>query len=339
MQKINKQYKLLNMDTEIKKYLPRAEENVNLANYSTFGIGGTARYFFNAKNKNEFKGAINAALAAKIPFLIFGGASNTLISDGNFPGLVIVIKGMPEEKDFAPIETEKDCFIVEADAGWPLFFLTQSAGNNALSGMEWAIGIPGTVGGAINGNAGAYGEEMGNVVEEVEVMKIINGKSEEKKFSKADCEFGYRTSIFKKDASLIILSARIKLKRGDAEKIKEEMKDRLSARMAKHPKGFSAGSVFKNYSGSVDEEVIKKYPELEQFVAKGTVPAAFLIDNCGLKGKSIGGAVISEEHANFIVNKGSASFADVVSLINIIKEKVEKKYKIKLEEEIKYLLF
>jgi UDP-N-acetylmuramate dehydrogenase len=266
-----------------------------------------------------------------------GGASNTLISDGNFPGLIIAIKGMPTEKDFVTVEIENDYFIIEADAGWPLFFLAQSAGNNALSGMEWAVGIPGTVGGAMNGNAGAYGVAMGDAVKEVDVIKIIGDKSEEKKFSKADCEFGYRASIFKKDASLLILSAKIKLKRGDAEKIKEQMKDHLSARLAKHPKGFSAGSVFKNYSGVVNGGVIKKYPELEQFVEKGMIPAAFLIDSCGLKGKSIGRATISEEHANFIVNNGSASFMDVVSLIKLIKEEVEKKYKIKLEEEIKYL--
>ena len=265
---------------EIKKLLPGIKTNIPLKNYTTFKIGGKAKYFFEAKTKKDLIKAITSAKKLKLPFFILGGGSNLLVSDKGFNGLVIKF-------------------------GQPLALYVSK-------GLEWAAGIPGTIQGAVYGNAGAFGKSMKDVVERVEVFDVDTEKI--KIFKNKDCQFGYRDSIFKKKKNLVILSVKIKSGKSNLKKIKEY----LNYRKEHHPQLPSAGSVFKNV---------------------GETPAAILIHQAGLTGKKIGDAQISEKHSNFIVNLGKAKAKDVLKLIKLVKKKVKERFKINLEEEIQYLGF
>ena len=288
---------------EIKKLLPGIKTNIPLKNYTTFKIGGKAKYFFEAKTKEDLIKAIKGAKKLKLPFFILGGVSNLLVSDKGFNGLVIKF-------------------------GQPLSLYVSK-------GLEWAAGIPGTIQGAVYGNAGAFGKSMKDVVKEVEVFDV--DKEKIKIFKNKDCQFGYRESIFKKKKNLVILSVKIKQRKSDPKKIKEY----LDYRKQHHPNLPSAGSIFKNFqfSNSNFQLLTKKFPEFAQFKERGNIPAAFLISQCNLKGKKIGQAQISEKHANFIVNLGGAKAKDVKKLIKLIKKSVKERFKINLEEEIQYLGF
>ena len=224
-----------------------------------------------------------------------------------------------------------------AEVGVMLGELVNVSAKTGLSGLEWAVGIPGTVGGAIHGNAGAFGKSMKNVVKEVEVFDLSNEKI--KTFKNKDCQLDYRESIFKKNKNLIILSTKLKLKKEKKSKIEKKMREYLNYRKENQPLNLpSAGSVFKNFTPHRNE-VSGAGPALkialQEFNRKDLIPAAYLIEKCGLKGKKIGGAKISEKHANFIVNLGEAKAEDVKKLINLAKKKVKNKFGITLEEEIR----
>ena len=318
------------MNKNFKKLLPGVRENVSLKNHNTFKIGGKARYFFVATKKEELIKSVNLAKNFKLPLFILGNGSNLLISDKGFKGLIIKAQ---------MIKTKCQNNTIYAEAGVTLGQLVIVASENNLTGLEWAAGIPGTLGGAIYGNAGAFGKSMADITKTVTVLEIPNpnfpgrktaspegcfpNKSKIKIFKYSDCKFGYRDSIFKKKKNLVILSAKIELKRSDKkeirDKIKQKMRTYLNHRIETQPLNFpSIGSIFKNPKGFF---------------------AAELIEKCGLKGKKIGDVKISEKHANFIINLGKGKARDVVKLINIIKKKVKEKFWVNLEEEIIYLGF
>jgi UDP-N-acetylmuramate dehydrogenase len=316
---------------DFKNDFPRLEENVSLKDYTTFKIGGPAKYFLRTSDRKELKKIIEVALRDNIKFLIIGGGSNTLFSSDGFDGLVIVYK-IDNVKERPLVEKKgEDLFIV--DAAIPLSSLI--AEMKSFSGLEWGAGIPGTLGGAINGNAGALGESISDSIESVDALEIKNGEVSERTFNKKECCFGYRTSVFKDNYELLVVSAELRLAKGDEKEIQERVRENLEKRKVKQPKGFSAGSVFKNYFGKIDEAIVSIYPDLKIFSEKGVIPAGLLIELCGLKGKQIGDAKISEEHTNFIINLGSATSEDVISLINFIKKSVKEKFSIDLKEEIK----
>ncbi|MBI2041678.1 MAG: UDP-N-acetylmuramate dehydrogenase [Candidatus Nealsonbacteria bacterium] len=293
----------------------KIQKNVLLKEYTTFKIGGPAKYFCAVENKEDLIRAVSFAKKEKIPLFILGGGSNLLVSDEGFKGLVIKIENCKLK-----IVNSR----VIAGAGVSLAKLVSITSNAGLSGMEWASGIPGaTVGGAIRGNAGAFGAEMKDITKTVIVLEIQNPKSKIqnnnfkikiRNFNNKDCRFSYRSSIFKENPDLIIFSCELEMKRGD--KVKEKVKEILSYRKEKHPAEPSAGSIFKN---------------LENIRARD------LIEKAGLKGRTIGGAQISEHHANFIVNLGGAKSKDVLDLIDLAKKEVKNKFGIEIEEEIKYL--
>lgn len=300
------------MQTErLEKELPGIKKNVALSDYTTFKLGGPAKYFYTAQNQEEFLKAISLAKELKLPFFVLGGGSNTLVSDYGFNGMVI----KNQCSDFR-IEDNR----IFAEAGVALATLVSLSMEKELAGLEWGAGIPGTVGGAIRGNSGAFGEAIGDIVQEIEVF---NTKSEVKeRLSKADCQFSYRESLFKKNNNLIILSAQLELLKNnpqEAKKNKQKMIDYLDNRQQTQPLKFpSAGSVFKN---------------------PPDVSAGHLIDQCGLKGKRINNVQISEKHANFVINLGQGQAADVRQLIEMAKKAVKDKFNIQLEEEIQYLGF
>ena len=298
---------------DIKKELPGVKENVLLKNHTTFRIGGKAKYFFVAKDKEDIINAVSIAKKLKLPFFVLGGGSNTLVSDRGFEGLVIKIQN--SRLRHSGFGGQAKLKTIYAEAGTSLGQLVNVALKNSLTGMEWATGIPGTIGGAIYGNAGAFGESIGDVVKKVEVLDTKDLRF--KIYDLKKCKFGYRDSIFKHKKNLIILSAKIQLKKGKKSEIKRKIKEFLDYRQETQPLNFpSAGSVFINPPGF--------------FAGK-------LIEDCGLTGKKIGKAKISEKHANFILNLGGSKAKDVKKLIKLIKQKVKKKFGVKLEEEIQYL--
>lgn len=282
----------------------RVKLNEPLAKQTTFGIGGPAALFYEAKTKEELIKAVKLARELKISLFILGSGSNILASDKGFRGLVIRIQNTE-----CRIQNTR----IVAEAGTPLAKVVEEAARNSLSGLEIGVGVPGTLGGAIVGNAGTRDQWIGDLVESVE---ILDQEGQIRRLSQKDCQFGYRSSRFQKTKEIIVKIA-LKLRKGNPEKIKEKIAVILAKRKSQ-PKEKSAGSIFKNPQDK---------------------PAGQLIEQCGLKGKRIGQARISPQHANFIVNLGGAKASDVVQLIKLAKTEVRKRFGIELEEEICLLGF
>ena len=331
----------------------KIQKDIFLAPYTTFRIGGLANYFAEASNTEEIRELCNWAKEKGIPILILGGGSNVLVSDKGFEGLVIKIRNSKFEISArGGSQPKADGPRVHASGGknsglriknsrifseaWvPLAKIVAEAVGAGLSGLEWAMGIPGTVGGAINGNAGAFGKSTSGSVEKVEVFDIAESKV--RTLKNEECRFGYRNSLFKRNPNLIILSATFNFKKGNPDEMQKTIKDFVRQRLESIPSGYSAGSFFKNVGWEEvgdKEEIISKFPELKQFSEKPKISAGFLIDYLGLKGKKIGDAAVSEKHANFILNLGNASAEQVVMLRNLIKERVHSHYGFNLEDEV-----
>ncbi len=312
------------MAIEIKK-------EIKLAPLTTFKIGGVAEFFCQVKTEKELEEAISWAQQENKPYFILAGGSNVLVNDNGVAALVI----QPINRKLV-IKGER----MEIGAGCLLAKAVNVAACRGLSGLEWAIGIPGTVGGAVVGNAGAFGSSM---ADKVETVLVYN--SEEKKFkifSRADCGFFYRMSIFKKNKNLIVWRTILKLKRGDNNQIKLQQEKYLITRHNRQPSLPSAGSVFKNITLADLKKVnpiLAQDAEKKKIAKNGMVSAGWLIQQLGLAGKVIGGAKVSLEHANFIVNTGRATAVDVVMLISYIKQQVRDKIGLQLQEEIEYLGF
>lgn len=308
---------------KIKEKLADIQENVPLAPLTTFRLGGQARYLYPAKSKEEIIEAVKVAKESSLPFFILGGGSNLLVADKGFDGLVIKVRSSMIKVKNETIGTESGVILGQA--------VTDSA-KTGLTGLEWAVGIPGTVGGAIHGNAGAFGQHFAEVVEQVEIM---DENSQIRVLGNKDCQFNYRDSIFK-HRPWVILEAVLKLKKGDLARSQNLTQEYLRRRrIPSHP---SAGSVFKNIAVSnLPPETRKIVPK--EKIKGGMVPTGYLIEQCGLKGRKVGGAKIFEKHANFIVNLGEAKASEVIELIRLCKERVKEKFAIELEEEICYLGF
>ncbi|MCL5010986.1 MAG: UDP-N-acetylmuramate dehydrogenase [Patescibacteria group bacterium] len=320
------------------------KKNVSLKNYTTFKTGGPAKYFVEVKSKEELVNVLQWAREKNLPFFVLGGGSNLLVSDEGFGGLVIKMKNEKLEMKNQNLKSK----ILECGAGVKLADLLMFCLQEGLAGMEWAAGIPqATVGGAIRGNAGAFGETMGDAVREVEAIEMKNEKLKMKndnekfkiiKIKNKECGFSYKESIFKKNSNLIILSAVLQLKKKNKKEIANEIKKISEYRKSHHPAEPSAGSVFKNIKLKAgNEKLFRSYPEFAKFKKQGEIPAGWLIEKAGLAAKKTSGAMISEKHRNFIVNAGTAKSKDVVSLIKLAKQKVKNKFGVSLKEEIQYL--
>ncbi|MFA6537140.1 MAG: UDP-N-acetylmuramate dehydrogenase [Patescibacteria group bacterium] len=312
------------LDLEQQLSLP-VIENENLSNHTNFKVGGPAKYFVKVENVPQLFTAINVAKKNNLPFFVIGGGSNILVSDNGFDGLVI--KTVPGKME---ITGEK----IKVFAGNILNLTIREAIANKLSGLEFAGNIPGTVGGAIYGNAGAYGQGAGDLVESIEVIDLQNEPSL-KIFSKEACQFAYRDSIFKKNKNLIVAGVIFKLTHDEnsEEKIKVidvEWQKRVCSQPLNLP---SCGCWFKNILASNET---KKY---ESWSSNGKISAAKFIDEAGLKGFKIGGAGVSDVHANFIVNLGAAKAEDVLQLVSVVKTKVRNEFGVQLEEEVQYVGF
>lgn len=311
------------------------ETNVPLKQISHYKIGGNAKFFFEAKDIDELINAVLKARKIKTPIFILAGGTNVLIPDEGFEGLIIKINN----SGFG-IQTDDSKFkIIKADAGTPMAKLVDYAAVKNLSGLEWAAGLPGTLGGAIRGNAGAFGEETKNIIDKVVSLDISLKNPKIVKRKMKNCDFTYRSSVFKKiKGKEIILEAILKLKEGNKQIIEEKTKQNINYRFSKHPMEYpSLGSTFKN----IPLSQFRKNRCLSGIPVKNDpfplIPAAFLISEAGLKGISSGGAMISPKHPNFIVNVLDATANDVKNLIQLAKNEVRKKFKIELQEEIERL--
>ena len=327
----------------------KIQENILLSKYTSFKIGGPAKYFCVVENVDEIQKALEFTKKNNLNIFILGGGSNLLISDNGFDGLVIRI--MNQELRIK----NNEVFI---GSGLSLAKLVSESVKKNLTRLEWAAGIPGTVGGAIVNNAGAFGKCMEDVVKEVEVLEITpqpplsggllnfppdKGGWGVRRLINKQCHFSYRNSIFKKEKKYIILDAVLKLEKGDQEKSKKTIAEILESRREKQPLEHpSAGSVFKNpvVNDQHLDKLKKEFPELNKIVKNNTIPAGWMIEQIeGLKGKKAGGAMVSEKHCNFIINTGNAKAEDVVILISLIKQKVRNHFRIQLKEEIEYIGF
>lgn len=305
------------------------QKKVTLAPFSTFKIGGVAEYFVRVKNQNEIIEAINWARKKKLPFFILGNGSNVLFSDKGFNGLIIKL-----QNNKFKIKNKE----IIAQAGCQLQTLVKESIKKNLAGLEWAIGIPGTLGGAIYQNAGAFGREMKDIVKMVKILEIQASKFRIRELKNKDCKFGYRESIFKKRKNWIILEAILNLKKTKKEELKKKIKEFLKIRKERQPLEYpSAGSVFKNIPlKKIPKKLKEKFKEK---IKNNYLPVGALIESLGLKGKKIGGAKISEKHANFIVNVGKAKAEDVKKLIDLIKKEIKKEFKLEVKEEIELVGF
>jgi len=310
----------------------KVQKNIPLAQFTTFKIGGPAKFFIEVKEKNDLLEAIKWAKENKEKFYILGGGSNIIINDKGVDGLVIKMAN-----DNITVHGER----MEAGAGATLARSVRLAMGENLSGLEWAAGIPrATIGGAIRGNAGAFNSSMNDVTETVEVFNVKKEKFE--LFSNKDCRFTYRESVFKENNSYLIWNIIFRLKKGNKIQIESAVNKFLESRQGRQPKLPSAGSVFKNLSLSVLRNHNSNVADLavEAGVVKGEkVGAGWLVELAGLKGKKIGGAKVSLEHANFIINTNQATAEDVVMLISYIKQQVRNRFNIQLQEEVQYLGF
>lgn len=274
--------------------------------HTSFKIGGTADQFVKVTNEEELKEAIKYAKGKNLKITIIGNGSNLLVLDKGIRGLVIKIDIQKLE-----IGRKEKYAEITVGSGYKTMALGIKLMNEELSGFEELSGIPGTIGGAIFMNAGAYGKE----IKDINIStKCMDYDGEIFELSNKEQEFEYRSSVFNKK-DYIILETKLRLEYGKKEEIKKKMDEYLSSRKEKQPIEYpSAGSTFKRQEGII---------------------TAKLIDECGLKGFQIGGAKVSEKHAGFVINSDNATAKDVIDLIKYIKEKVNEKYGIKIKEEIR----
>lgn len=280
--------------------------NEPMSRHTSFRIGGPADYFLQPSDTEQIKKILDICRENKLPFFILGNGSNLLVSDTGFSGVIIQLF-----HNFERIIVEDS--LIRAQAGALLSGIAVTARDHSLTGFEFAGGIPGTLGGAVMMNAGAYGGEMKHVLKEATVMT----QSGEILAIPADrLNMGYRTSVIK-EAGYIVLDAVLFLQKGDQEKIRAKMKELTDLRVSKQPLEYpSAGSTFKRPEG--------------YFAGK-------LIMDAGLRGYQVGGAQISEKHCGFVINKGNATASDVLRLIEDVRNRVYEQFGVNLEPEVKFL--
>ncbi len=313
------------------------KENSLLAEFTTLKVGGPARFFAEAENEEEISAAVKFAAEKNLPVFVLGGGSNILTSDKGFDGLVIKI----QDTKYKILDTNIEC-----GAGVPLSRAVSESIKAGLTGLEWAAGIPGTVGGAVRGNAGAFGGCMADVVSAVKVLdikEIGTGSREELgivNYEFGGCMFDYRDSVFKQNPNLIILSVTLKLKKGDKEESEKRVKEILRGRKEAQPFDFpSSGSFFKNPLVE-NKKLIDEYKKDTGKDAKDKIiPAGYIVDALGLRGKKIGGAMVSQRHGNFLVNAGGAKAEDFIILAALIKTRARNTYGVQLKEEVQMVGF
>lgn len=305
------------------------QENTKLSFYSHYKIGGQARYFWEPEKIDDLIKAAEEAQKMNASIFVLGAGTNILFGDNGWNGLILKPK-------LRFIESDGDLSL-RVGAGVSIDELLDYSARKGLSGLEWAGGLPGTFGGAIYGNAGAFGGEIKDSVREVLSLDISTPKAKIIRRSNEDCEFDYRSSLFKKRRGKeVILEACLILSRGDEKAIWSAIEEKIHYRKERQPLEYpNIGSIFKNVDlKKIPKKLHREFTHVIKIDPFPVVPTAHLIHESGLKGISCGGAMISPKHPNFIVNVLSASAEDVKKLIALIKNKVKEKFGIELEEEV-----
>jgi UDP-N-acetylmuramate dehydrogenase len=284
-----------------------------MARYSAMHIGGPADFLISVRTGNELEDAIRFLWENSIPFLILGSGSNTLISDQGIRELVVI----NEAKDIKFITQGPGDLVVWAESGASFGKLARRTGPKGWSGLEWAAAIPGTVGGAVVNNAGAFGSNVAASLEVADILQPIEGKLLRSQWSAVDFEYDYRSSVIKSGKHpAVVLSATFRLEKSTPAEVKNRISEVAGKRRASQPQGASLGSMFKNPPGDYSGR---------------------LIEEAGLKGTRIGDAEISTVHGNFFLNRGKASALDIAALIALAKDTVAEKYGVELELEIQFI--
>jgi len=296
---------MINWREELKKICKNVKYDEPMSKHTSFRIGGPASAFIQVTNKYEIQKLIQESPKWNLPIMMLGRGTNVLFDDSGYKGIIVNLVG-----EFKKIKFDKK--FVTIGAGISLNRLTNECAKSGLSGLEFAYGIPGSVGGGLIMNAGAHGSSMSDVVKQVQ---LIDNQGNLISISGNQANFGYRKSCL--EQYFAVIGAKLELVPEKPEKIKEKMKELFSIRKGSQPLGeYSAGCVFKN-------------PQDDS--------AGRIIDQCGLKGKMIGGAQVSLKHANFIVNKGDAKAKDIRELIYFVREEVKKRKGVEFELELKIL--
>lgn len=288
-------------------------ENPTLSRYTTMRVGGPARYLAQVDDATRLLNLAHWAESEGLDWVVLGEGSNVIVADGGYDGLVIVYRNAdvePVHQVGAPDEERPE---LEVEASMPLSNLARWTARRGQSGLEWAAGLPGTVGGALVGNAGAFGGCIGDVLTYAAVVRSVGITRE----SAETLGLGYRRSALSRtDGRLAVLRVGLRLRRDDASACLARLEEAVEARRRSQPGGSSSGCVFRNPSeGSAGQ----------------------LLDLCGFKGMTVGDAVVSEKHANFIINRGSASAADVVKLMQVGREVVRRRFGVVLEPEVRLI--
>lgn len=276
------------------------EENKELAPFATYKIGGRARWFYEAKDKAELIELLNALYEIHMPFAILGGGSNSIFASDIYEGVVI-------KNNLSKLFVQENR--ITAQSGVMIGAFNTLCREHGLSGLEMLTGVPGTIGGVVWNNAGAFGMETSQIVTGGEVWHAGKTMKVDHDFFR----FSYRHSIFKETREYVLLEAYFEMKQVDKETITQRMKEILHARLAKEPKGPSCGSFFRNPEG--------------HFVGK-------LLEDVGAKGMRVGGIEVAQEHANWFINRGGGTVQDLIELKDMLKSRVKERFGIDLQEEI-----
>lgn len=307
------------------------ERDISLAQFSNFKIGGPAAYFFQARDVASVIAAVSEARKLNLPIFVMGGATNLLISDEGFPGLVL--KPVLQE-----IRREGNNVVV--GAGATIKELLDFTITESLSGLEWAGGLPGSVGGAIFGNAGAFGGEIKDSLASVTSIDLHDEALALRVRTNPECEFAYRSSIFKTGRATgtneVILEATFALTPGDQKEIERLIEEKRQYRRDRQPLEYpNIGSIFKNIPVErVTAEVLEQFKHKIKTDPFPVLPNAVLMDAAGLKKRSVGGAEVSEKHPNFIINTSGATAKDVRALIQAIREELKNRFGVEIEQEV-----
>lgn len=286
----------------------RLRENESLARYTSARIGGPAEFLLFADSADELAEQVRTGWQLGMKVFILGGGANVLVSDSGFRGLVLVNRARRVE-----FNEDRETVVVRAESGVNLGVLARLCVARGLAGLEWAATVPGTIGGAVYGNAGAHG---GDIAGSLRMAEILQHDGTVREWSNEELEFGYRTSALKRQRNgrnHVVLAAEMALTRGDAQALQAKVDEGIAHRKRTQPPGASLGSMFKNPPGDY---------------------AGRLIDAAGLKGKRIGGAEISTLHANFFVNLGECRASEVFALIHLAHDAVKAKFGVDLELEV-----
>ncbi len=304
-----------------------------LSQFSHYQVGGPAKFIVEAKTVDEISALIEAAKKSEVKWVVIGGGTNILPSDKGFDGLVIRTANRSVQVDLGNLR-------VTAEAGALSSMVARKTADAGMGGFEWAVSLPGTIGGAVRGNAGCFGGEIKDSLLHADVLDPKTGEIKER--SNKWFKFGYRESRLKKETS-IVLRATFQLESRPLEETQEKIKFVLQCRMKSQPKNAKcAGCAFKNFEFSDVSEIEKLVSVIDdelppKFLEQMRIPAGWIIDQADLKGESIGGASVSDQHGNFILSDGSATADHIAQLIALIKTRVRNQFGIQLQEEVQYI--